>query len=135
MHPPWVQCTLSPPRSQPQFPCTSQVRVAYAYSQELACSHDGCRQSRISGSLWLETGGLFAVLSGGAISGSRFAPFPSPCLLPPVGDGPVHRQLAIRWNCLVPLFREWPAVCLSQLIFSLSLAIPQFKLLSHVSSL
>ena len=60
---------------------------------------------------------------------------PPPCLLPPARDGPVHRQLALLWNCSVPLFCEWPAVCSGRLIFSLSLAIPQFKLLSHVSSL
>ena len=70
----------------------------------------------------------------GAVSGAEFAPFPLPCLLPPAGDGPVCRWLALLWNCSVPLFCEWPEVC-SGLIFSLSLAIPQFKLLSHVSSL
>ena len=71
----------------------------------------------------------------GAVSGAEFAPFPSP--LPPAscGDGPVLRQLALLWNCSVPLFSEWPAVCSGQLIFSLSLAIPQLKLLSHESSL
>ena len=51
------------------------------------------------------------------------------------GDGPVCRRLALLWNCPVPLFCEWPAVCSGWLIFSLSLAIPQFKLLSHLSSL
>ena len=60
---------------------------------------------------------------------------PSPCLLPPVGDGPVCRRLALLWNCSVPLFCELQAVCLGGLIFSFSLAIPQFKLLSHISSL
>ena len=60
---------------------------------------------------------------------------PPPCLLPPVGVGPVHRRLALLWNCSVPLFCEGLAVCSGQLIFSLSLAIPQFKLLSHISSL
>ena len=60
---------------------------------------------------------------------------PPPCLLPSAGDGPVHSRLALLWNCSVPLLCEWLAVCLGQLIFSLSLAIPQFKLLSHVSSL
>ena len=41
-----------------------QMRVARVYSWELASSCDppgGCRPSRISGSLWLATGGLFAV--------------------------------------------------------------------------
>ena len=61
---------------------------------------------------------------------------PTPCFLPLARDGLV-RRLALLWNCSVPLFCEWPAVCSCSgwLIFSLSLAIPQFKLLSHVSSL
>ena len=44
--------------------CASRVHAACVYSRELASSHDppgGCPPSRISGSLWLETGGLFAV--------------------------------------------------------------------------
>ena len=43
----------------------------------------GCQPSRISESLWLETGSLFAV-GRGAVSGAEFAPFPSP--LPPARD-------------------------------------------------
>ena len=43
------------------------------------------------------------------------------CLLSPAGDGPVHRRLALLWNCSVPLFCKRPAVCLGRLIFSLSL--------------
>ena len=42
----------------------SWVHAPCVYSQELASSRDppsGCRPSRISGSLWLETGALFAV--------------------------------------------------------------------------
>ena len=53
------------------------------------------------------------------------------CLLPPAGDRPVHSQVAL----LYPLFCERAAVCWGRLIFSLSFAVPQFKLLSHVSSL
>ena len=61
---------------------------------------------------------------------------PPPCLMPPAGDGPVWSQLALLWTCSVlPLFCKGPAVCSGRLIFSLSLAIPPFKLLSHVSSL
>ena len=65
---------------------------------------------------------------------------PPPCLLPPAEDGPAHSCLALLWNCSVlPLFCERAAVCsvsaFRQLVFSLSLAIPQFKLLSQVSSL
>ena len=60
---------------------------------------------------------------------------PPPCLLPPAGDGPVCSRLALLWNCSVLLFCKQPAVCSGQLIFSLSLAIPQFKLPSQVTSL
>ena len=44
--------------------CVSRVCAPCVYSWELASSRDppsGCRPSRISGSLWLETGSLFAV--------------------------------------------------------------------------
>ena len=51
------------------------------------------------------------------------------------GDRPVHRRLALLLTCSHPLFCERRAVCLGRLIFSLSLAIPQFKLESHKSSL
>ena len=43
---------------------TSWVRAPCVCSGELASSHDppgGCRPSRVSGGLWLETGSLFAV--------------------------------------------------------------------------
>ena len=116
----------------------SQMCVAWVYLWELASSCDppgGCRPSRISGSLWLETGGLFAAWEGMPSLGPSFPLSPPPCLLPPAGDGPVHRWLALLWNCSVPLFCERLAVCSGRLIFSLSLAILQFKLLSHFSSL
>ena len=77
-------------------------------------------------------------LVGDAISGAEFSPFPSP--LPPASGGgwaslqPASSSLEL----LSPSF-VLPAVCsvsaFRQLIFSLSLAIPQFKLLSHCSSL
>ena len=56
----------------------------------------------------------------GGFSGAEFAPFPSP--LPPAsgGDGPVCCQLALLWNCSVPLFCELLAVCSSWLIFPCS---------------
>ena len=66
---------------------------------------------------------------------------PSPCLLPPAGDGLVRCRLALLWNCSVlPLFCEWAGSIFSlgflQVNFlPLSLAIPQFKFLSHISSL
>ena len=62
-HSPRVRCALSPPCPRLSFrvrrlsaPCVS--------SGELISGCDprsGCQPSRISGSLWLETGGLFAV--------------------------------------------------------------------------
>ena len=72
---------------------------------------------------------------GDAVLGAEPAPFPSP--LPPVagGAGLVRSLPALLWTCSVPMFCERPAVCSGWLIFSLSFAIPQFKLLSHKSSL
>ena len=63
----------------------------------------------------------------------RACPFP----LPPAsgGAGPVCSLRALLRTCSVPLFCEWLAVCSGRLIFSLSLAIPQFKLVTHKSSL
>ena len=72
---------------------------------------------------------------GAAVLGAEPAPFPSP--LPPVsgGAGPVHSLRALLWTCSVPLFCERPAVCSGRLIFSLSFAVPQFKMVTHKSSL
>ena len=111
------------------------------YSWELASSRNppgGCRPSRISGSLLRKWEPVCSVV-GDAVSGAAFAPFPSP--LPPAssGDGPVHSRLAVLWDLSV-----FPLVCegacgmfrpVNFLSLSLSLAIPQFKLLSQVSSL
>ena len=71
------------------------------------------------------------------------------CLSASAGDGPVHSPLALLLNSLSPLFCKWAQQCLRlklfvgkfsfsfslSLFFSLSLGIPQFGLLSHVSSL
>ena len=73
------------------------------------------------------------------LSGSGCRP---PASLPPVGDRPVHSQLALLWCLLNPLFCERARLCLrafhgkvlSLSFFLLSLAIPQFGLLSHISS-
>ena len=72
---------------------------------------------------------------GGAISGTKFAPFPSP--LPPAGGGPVCSRLALLWDrSVLPLFCNQAGSVFRPVDFlSLSLATPQFKLLSHVSSL
>ena len=57
----------------------------------------------------------------------------SPLPLPPAFSGgwASPRQPALLLNCSIPLFCGRPA----EWIFSLSLAIPQFKLVSHISSL
>ena len=57
-HFPRVRRSFSPPRPQPQFPPVLVGRVRLEFSRD---PPGGCRPSRISGSLWLETGGLFAV--------------------------------------------------------------------------
>ena len=90
-------------------------------------------------------------LVGDAISGAKFAPFwlqlAPICPLPPAGDGLVLRLLALLWYLLSPLFCEQAWQCLrsglswdsslslSPFFCSVSLAIPQSGLLSHVSSL
>ena len=58
-----VRCAFSPPRAQPQFP-RAPSGAPCVCSAELVFSRDppgGCQPSRISGSLWLETGSQFAV--------------------------------------------------------------------------
>ena len=61
-------------------------------------------------------------------------------------DGPVHSRLALLWYSFIPLFCEVARLCLRLELFvgklsvslcfsSLSPAIPQFGLLSHVNSL
>ena len=72
-----------------------------------------------------------------------------PAFLPPAEDGPVRSWLALLWYSFSPLFCEWVWQCLRLELFAgkfslsflffiflfLSLAIPQFGLLSHISSL
>ena len=80
---------------------------------------------------------------GDALSGAKFAPFRlwlAPAFpLHPAEDGPVRSQLALLWYCSVlrPVNRlavPWVRA-FRRLILSLSLAIPQFRFLSHISSL
>ena len=71
----------------------------------------------------------------GAVSGAEFAPFPSP--LPPAsGGGWAGVQPASSFlGLLNSSFVLRTALSVFGLVNFLSLAIPQFKLLSHVSSL
>ena len=72
---------------------------------------------------------------GDAVLGPEPAPFPLP--LPPASGWVwlVCSLRALLWTFSVPLFCERLAVCSGRLIFSLSFAVPQFKLVTHKSSL
>ena len=99
---------------------------------------------------WLATEGLLT-FGGGCHLWGRDCPLPSnsgcgsPASLPPVvGEGPVCRRLAFLWCSLNPLFCERARLHIrlepfagkfSLSLFFFSLAILQFGLLSHVSSL
>ena len=71
---------------------------------------------------------------GDAVLGAEPPLSPPPCLLPPAsgGAGPVHSSSV---DLLRPFVLRMAGSVFSQLIFSHSFAIPQFKLLSHRSSL
>ena len=84
-HSPWVWCTFSPSWSQPQFPRTGLVHAPCVCSQELVSSRSPpsvCQPSRISGSLWLETGslklGACLQFGRGCRLWGRVCPFPLP---------------------------------------------------------
>ena len=104
-------CAFCPPRPQPQSP-PAPVRRSLVRNWRPVCH-----------------------AAGAAVLGAEPVPFPSP--LPPAsgGAGPVLSLRALLWTCSVPLFCERPAVCSGRLIFSLSFAVPQFKLVTHKSSL
>ena len=72
--------------------------------------------------------------SRGCSPWGRACPFPLPSASC-IRRGWAVRSRLLLWTCSVPLFCEGPAVCSGRLIFSLSLAIPQFKLVTHKSSL
>ena len=89
---PWVRRTLSPPQPQPQFlrvwvRCQRLVFVLRSWPLAATLPAGGCQPSRISESLWIETGGLFAVWEGMPSLGLSLPVSPPPCLLPPVGMG------------------------------------------------
>ena len=103
--------------------------VDHPESQEVLVSNEGCLQFGRG------------CLSGAVISRSwLWLQTPTACLSP-MGDGLVCSLLALLWYLLSPLFceRAWQYLRLGlfagQFSLSLSLAIPQFGLLSHISSL
>ena len=65
----------------------------------------------------------------------RTGPFPLPPASCPQRGWAGPQPASTSLDLLRPLFCEWPAVCSGRLIFSLSFAVPQFKLVTHKSSL
>ena len=108
--------------------CACGVPAACVCSQELASSRDPhggrCRPSRISRSLWIETGGLFAVWEG--------MPFRGPSLLlsPPPASY-LRRGWACPWQASSSLEFLSPFVLRTAgsvfRLVNFSLALPQFK--------
>ena len=114
-------------------------------------SHPGSQEDLVS--IWEPARSLVgdACLWGQVCPLSSGSGCDPPASLPPAGDGPVRCQLALLWYLLSPLFSERGRQCLRLELFmgkfslsflffffffsSLSLAIPQFGLLSHISSL
>ena len=109
-HSSWVRCTLSPLRSQPQFPhapvgcslCLFWGADLWLRPSQSMSTIQNLRKSLVR--IWKPVCSLL----GDAISGAEFAPFPSPVPpASPAGDGPVHSWLALLWYSLSPLFWEW----------------------------
>ena len=146
-----VRRNFSPPRSQPQFlpapvgcmrllPSASPAPVpAWAGRVPAPCvsPRPSQRMSTIQNLKRSLIRDWRSVCSAAwaVVLGAEPAPFPS--LLPPVsgGAGPVDSLRALLWTSSVPLFCERLPLCSSRLILSLSFAVPQFKLVSHKSSL
>ena len=96
---------------------------------------------------WLGTGSLLLLWWRIPSLGPRLPLAFRLCYLPPAlclwqGERPVHSWLGLLWCSLNPLFCEWARLCLIAFcrevlyhFFFSSLAIPQFGLLSHLSSL
>ena len=115
------------------------------------CDSPGsCQMSRIPGKLGLQLGACMKFVRGCSLWG-RVCPSPSgsdccpPASLPLAGDGPFCSWLALLWYLLSPSFCDRASSALGQsfsgesslslsFFFSLSLAISQFELLSHVSA-
>ena len=132
------------------FPRCTVSDVLCVSSGELIsgfCPPVGCHPSRISGRLGWQLGACSQFI-GGSVSGAEFAPFwlwlLPPASLPLVGDGPVCCWLALLCYSLSPSFCGQAWQCLRLGLFAgkfslsfflfLSLVIPQFGLLSHISS-
>ena len=83
----------------------SRVPAACVCSEELASSRRPSRWWILRNSLDRIRGPVCSV-GGAGFSGAEFAPFPSPCLLPPVGMGWLFSGvsqflcLANRWRCV-----------------------------------
>ena len=100
------------PSAVPTCFCVRWSGVPCVSSGELVSSREpsgGCQPSRVSGSLWLEAGSLFAVCQGMLSLGPSLPLSPMP--LPPAsclrrGDGPVRSRLALLWYSLSPLLWE-----------------------------
>ena len=153
-HSPQVgRCFLSPPQSQPLgFPgapweCCLRCAMCLLWGADFWL-WPSWQMSTVQDprKTWLATGSLLAVGRRCHFWG-RVCPLPSGsgCRLPtsllPVGDRLVHCWLALLWYSLSPLFCEWAWQCLRLELFmgkfslSLSLAIPEFGLPTHIGSL
>ena len=128
MQSPQVQCALSPPRSQPQFPRTPVWCALCLFWGARLQLQPSWRMSTIQNlrkSLIRDWKPVCSLVED-ALSGLSLPLSPPLCLLPPVGDGLVYSQLALLWNCSIfPLsWERISSVFISvfcRLIFSLSL--------------
>ena len=99
---------LSPTQSQPQFLhallwCVRLVSVLGSWSLAVTLPADVNHPE--SQKVFDQKLGTCLQFGRGCLLWSRICSFPSPCRLPLAGDGLVHRQLALPWNCSVlPLF-------------------------------
>ena len=116
-----VQCILSPPPSQPlSFLCAQWERhlrcaVCLFWEADLWLQPSWLMSTiQDPKKTWLATGGLLTVCQGMPSLGLSLPLSGSGCrlpvYLPPVGDGPVHCQLALSGICSVLCSVSGPAV-------------------------